>query len=107
MSDGFSPPPSRIRPRSGAARRRPSTRHLTAWLAVGSSAVALAIGGGLAAQMAHGKDPALGPKVDRSASASTATSTAAVATNSSPGVSPSQDANQSSPSPAEVTTRAS
>lgn len=43
-------------------RRRISVRRLTARLAVLSAAAALAVGALLAVQMAHGSDPALGPK---------------------------------------------
>lgn len=94
MSDEFSPSPSRTRPRSGAAtrraRRRPSTKLLTAKLAALSTAGALAIGGWLAVQMASGDDPALGSKANSAetktvaaASTTTGSSESAAATESS------------------------
>jgi hypothetical protein len=108
MSEEFGITPRRTRPRSGAApsraRRRPSTKLLTAKFAALSTAGALVIGGWLAAR-------ALGPKAaakTKAAAATTATplesTTATQSAASTASASSSQD--QAS-SPAPVTTRAS
>ena len=93
-------------------RRRISTRKLTAKLAAVTAAGALAIGGGLAVQMAHGSDPALGPKAQ--ANRSTTSVQSSVSTDSErqsasviPGTSSSVQSQDSVPTPAPVTTRAS
>jgi hypothetical protein len=98
-------------------RRRISTRSLTAKLAAVSAAGALAIGGGLAVQMAHGSDPALGPKAQAeksttSAQTSLGTDSAQQSASVIPGASSSIASQPSQPqdsvsSPAPVTTRSS
>jgi hypothetical protein len=45
-------------------KRRPSVRSTMVKVAALSCAAAVAVGGGLSLQLAHGNDPALGPKVD-------------------------------------------
>jgi len=58
--------------RAAAVRRRPSVRATTLKVAALSCAAAVAIGGGLSLQLAHGNDPALGPKASAQTGASSA-----------------------------------
>jgi hypothetical protein len=69
MSDARSATPRGARPRSRAARRRPSITNLTIKIGVLAAAATVAIGGALAVQMAGGNDPALGPKAAQTAGA--------------------------------------
>jgi hypothetical protein len=120
MSEEFGITPRRTRPRSGAApsraRRRPSTKLLTAKLAALSTAGALVIGGWLAVQMASGDDPALGPKAAaKSKAAATTTTTTPLESTAATQSAASTGSNSTSTSssqdqasvPAPVTTRAS
>jgi hypothetical protein len=113
MSDEPSATPRGARPRSRAARRRPSTTNLTIRVGALSAAATLVIGAGLAVQMANGADPALGPKAQVQAASSTASTASTTSTGSTIGdSSSSSDESSSSLAPAvsqptPVTTRVS